>query len=258
MSKKVSTGVAPLLTAIAFAVLPAVAQATTPHWYKNGVILSQGTQLPVVLFGGPVKIEATSTNDGEFRCRVSGGGYVENPIGGGAGIGRIENFGFYRCEAPTWEEEAKRKFGTQGGAEVRTENLPVTGGAIGIEGWRMRLEGEPGSETDAIGVRWEGFPEHGQLGHESPAGMIRFTIAYTLPAEKGVFKEEIYEGELDPQIGEAAVENLNGLSATHPSSMHLAGFSSGTLHTEGLAFERPFFGSVKYLGYNVQEVLGVK
>jgi hypothetical protein len=257
MSKSVSTGVASLLTAFTFAVLPAVAQATTPHWYRNNVIAAPGVQTPVVLFGGATDIEGISGNDGEFRCRVSGGGYVENPVGGGAGIGRIENIGLYACRAPTWEADAKSVFGTQGGAEVRTENLPVTGGEIGSEGWQMRLEGEPGSETDAIGVRWEHFPEGGQ-SRQSPAGMVRFTIAYTLPAEKGVFKEETYEGELDPQIGEAAGENLNGLSATHPSSMHMTGSPNNILHTEGLAFERVFFGSVKYLGYNSQEVVGVK
>jgi len=244
----------------AFAVMPAAAQAIVPHWYKNAKIQAAGTPLQVVTFGGAANLKQIS-GLGEINCKGVGGGFDENPVGGGAGTGKVQASEFYTCLAPQCEAQIKEKFGVSGRGEVRTENLPLPqfGGTKGAEGWNSKLfeGGAPSSVRDEIGTPWTSFPSPNQKEGETPAGMIRATVLCTIPALKAVAVEAIFEGSLTPEIGEASSENLNGLSASKPSVSKFTGATSGALHSE-LAGEGTNEGLVKYLGYNTQEIVVVK
>jgi hypothetical protein len=93
MSKKLWMGLVPILATLAL--IPAVAQAA-PHYYKSGVLIPEGEKVPVLEWGKltitPEPPVAAST-----ACENITGGYVENPIGGGAGIGATLRFASYNC-----------------------------------------------------------------------------------------------------------------------------------------------------------------
>jgi hypothetical protein len=94
MSKKLLMGLAPLLAMVAFAVMPAVSQAT-PHFYKNGSKLAEGVKVPVIAWGN---LELTAEGVPTTECQNAVGGYVENPKLGGAGVGATESFNAYNCK----------------------------------------------------------------------------------------------------------------------------------------------------------------
>src|SRR5262245_28931938 len=97
--KKSFIGLAPLLAVAAFAVMPVAAQAETQHWFRSGAKLAEGTVVPIVTFGGKVDL-SWSYVGGEFHCKTVAGGTIENPIGGGAGVGRTNSSTSYECKAP--------------------------------------------------------------------------------------------------------------------------------------------------------------
>jgi hypothetical protein len=106
MSKKLLIGLMPILATLAM--MPAAAQAT-PHYFRNGVLLPGGERVPVLEWGKlslrPEPDEAAGTT-----CENLAGGYVENPVGGGAGIGATLRFATYNCnnvECPSGEIEVK-------------------------------------------------------------------------------------------------------------------------------------------------------
>jgi hypothetical protein len=90
--RKLLIGVAPMLAALA--VMPAAAQAA-PHYFKNGVLIPEGEKVPIVEWGKLSII--TEPPAGFTPCEYLGGGYVENPVGGGAGIGATLRFDTYNC-----------------------------------------------------------------------------------------------------------------------------------------------------------------
>jgi hypothetical protein len=92
MSKKLWMGLAPMLAALAM--IPAVAHAT-PHYYRNGVLIPAGEQVPVLEWG--TLVLSPEPPVGGTSCNNLGGGYVENPVGGGAGIGATLRFDTYNC-----------------------------------------------------------------------------------------------------------------------------------------------------------------
>jgi hypothetical protein len=93
MNKKLILSLAPLLATAAFAVMPAAAQAAPHHWYNNGVLIPEGQRVPTVSWG-TLALESAA---GKVECRTVIGGYVENPVGGGAGVGAIQAFNEYEC-----------------------------------------------------------------------------------------------------------------------------------------------------------------
>jgi hypothetical protein len=235
----------------------------TQHWYKNGAILGAGKAAPILTFGGSKDVVQVS-GLGEVHCQNVGAGSVENPSGGGAGVGKTLASEFYSCVAPQCETAVKEKFGATGRGEIRTENLPVPIGPNGSEGWEDQLlteAGSPASIRERIGLPWSAFPSGGQSGsgpaHESPAGMMRLTVICAIPSLNAAAAEAVFEGALEPEVGEAASENLNGLSAGRPSLVKFAGASGGALHSEA-GGELTSNGTVKYLGYLSQEVIAVK
>jgi YVTN family beta-propeller protein len=212
------------------------------HWYRGGAKLTGGLNAPIVAWGGTTNVAISSTATGEFVCKAVAGGVVENPLSGNAGTGEIQALQMYECKAPACEAAVKEKFGVQGRGLVGLENLPwhgelFEGGSPVFE--RLKL-GEPFS-----------------LPFGSPkAGEMRVKTVCEVAPTKAVFSTSVFEGEVQPEIGEAASENLNGISALHPSVMKFTGATSGSLNSEG--GEGTITGSLKYLGYTAQEVLGVK
>jgi hypothetical protein len=91
MNKKLLACLAPLLATAAFAVMPAASQAACtppncPHLYKNHVPVTEGVHLRT--FGwGTVKLNNPTL--GQTECRNIIGDYLENPVGGGAVVGKV-------------------------------------------------------------------------------------------------------------------------------------------------------------------------
>jgi hypothetical protein len=253
MSRKLLTSIAPLIALAALAVMPVAAQAVTQHWYRNGSILGAATSVPIVTFGGESNLSQTSAV-GEINCRQVGGGSVENPAGGGAGIGRTDAVGFYECKAPQCEAEVQAKFGVQGRGTATTQNNPGATQEPSAVGWNNELEesvvGGVSSIREKIGEPFVSFKT------PSPPGMIRATIGCEIAASKTPVLTAIFEGELKPEIGVAKTANLNGTSAGAPSHAKFSGPSTGALHSE-VAGEGTNLGITKFLGYFHQENITV-
>jgi hypothetical protein len=213
------------------------------HWYRNGVKATAGMSVPAVLWGGASNVALSSTAIGEINCSTVAGGSVEDPEGGGAGISQISQFAFYACKAPQCEASVKEQFGGVGRGGIVAENLPWSGEVF--EG------GAPMSMRERIGQPFA-FP----FGQPS-AGEMKLTGICEVVATGTVVSSDVFEGELQPEIGAGASEDLNGLSAARPSAAKFAaGASTGTLYSEG-GGEATFSGQLKYLGYGSQEVLSV-
>jgi len=239
---------------LVLAVMPVAAQSATQHWYKSGSILPEGESIPVVQFGGEINIEHNSALGGP-NCRTAGGGTVENPVGGGAGVGRTNSLGFYECKAPQCEAQVKEKTGLEGAMTITTQNNPAATKEPGFPGWSNVLEESTvagvSSIREKIGEPFVTFKT------PSPLGMIRETEACMVKSTGQVLVEAILEGELKPEIGAAKKGNLNGTSAGKPSSARFELASTGALHST-TAVEETWIGPLKYLGYNEQEPIAVK
>ena len=78
-----------------------------PHYYKNGVLAAEGEKVTIVSWG-KLTLEPLPGGGGFTTCENLAGGYVENPVGGGAGIGATLRFATYNCtdtECPAGEIE---------------------------------------------------------------------------------------------------------------------------------------------------------
>jgi hypothetical protein len=254
MFKKLFISVAPLLAIAAFAVMAVTAQAGTQQWYRSGVKLTEGKVVPIVVFGGKVNLNQTS-GFGEADCKTVGGGTIENPAGSGAGVGRTNSLTLYECKGATCEAEALKATGMEGRVRLTTQNNPAATQEPGFPGWSDVLEESTvagvSSVREKIGEPFEKFQT------PSPPGMLRETQTCELAATKQVLLSTISEGELKPEIGVAKSGMLNGSSAANPSTIKFSGASTGALRSE-LAGEDTFLGSLKYLGYNEQELITVK
>jgi hypothetical protein len=238
---------------LVLAVMPVATQAATQHWYKSGASLEPGVEVPIVIFGGEVNLEQQNGLGGP-NCKTVGAGTVQNPVGGGAGVGRTNSLFRYECKAPKCEEEVKLQTGLEGRATITTENNPAATKEPAFPGWNDALEESTvegvSSIREKIGEPFVTFKT------TSPPGMIRVTEDCTIAANEQVLVEAIEEGEQKPEIGAAKKGNLNGTGAAKPSEMRFEGKSTGAMH--GGAGEEPWSGTLKYLGYNEQEIITVK
>jgi hypothetical protein len=254
MSKKLLTSIAPLLALAALAVMPVAAQAVTQHWYKNGAKLEVAASEPIVTFGGEVNLSQLSAL-GEINCRQVGGGSIENPTGGGAGVGRTDAVDFFECKAPQCEAEVRKNFGVEGRGTATTQNNPAASQEPSAVGWNNLLEESTvagvSSVREKIGEPFSTFKT------PSPPGMIRATIGCEVASSKTPVLEAVFEGELKPEIGVAKTANLNGNSAGAPSQAKFSGPSTGELHSEA-GGEAGNTGITKYFGYFHQELITVK
>jgi hypothetical protein len=150
--KKVYIGLAPLLVTAAFAVMPATTQAACiapacPHVYHNGVISPEGKHLNYIAWSNGL-LKLTDSALGEAECRTIWGGYLENPIGGGAAVGKVRSTDWYECTSAVCANSLGELF-------IAPEKLPwkseITEPSAGV--FRMRI-GEKGEVAEAMFVHW--------------------------------------------------------------------------------------------------------
>jgi len=138
MSQTLSISLAPLLATVAFAMVPATAQADTPpHWFLgapgNASRVGESgipNPLPTISWG---TLDLFPEKSGLVLCNnVVAAGYVENPppvsASGPAGVDLTESFNPYDCV----DGECPAEFGLE--LQVKAEGLP----------WPSRLEEEVG------------------------------------------------------------------------------------------------------------------
>jgi hypothetical protein len=92
MTKRFLTGFAPLFAVAAFAVAPAVAQATPPQWYSNGKLILPGEVVPVET-SGTLTFKVGKTT---IKCSIVDFETVENPVGG-PGTDQMLRFSLVKC-----------------------------------------------------------------------------------------------------------------------------------------------------------------
>jgi hypothetical protein len=85
-------GLAPLVIVAAFVAAPAAEGA--PHVYKNGVIAKEGTPVRTIEFGNA---KFQNGVEGEVECKNILAGFLENPVGGGNAIGKVQAHFPFEC-----------------------------------------------------------------------------------------------------------------------------------------------------------------
>jgi hypothetical protein len=254
MKRRFLIGLAPLFAITALAVMPVAAQAETQHWYRSGAKIAEATVVPVVTFGGKINLSQNSAL-GEINCKGAGGGIIENPTGGGAGTGKSNSASFWECKAPTCEAEVLKATGLEGRGTATTQNNPGATKEPAFPGWSNTLEE---SEVEGVSSVREKIGEpFVTFKTPSPPGMIRAQVICEVAVNQSPVATANFEGELKPEIGVAKSGNLNGSTASKPSSAKFSGASTGALQSE-VAGPGTNSGSVKYLGYFEQELITVK
>jgi len=204
------------------------------NWYRTGTMLPAGKPDVIFMSGGFTNGSLSQTSTlGDISCKTVDFGTVENPSGGGAGIGKLFGFGFYSCSAPKCEKEAEEQSGKPGRATVTALNLP----------WNQSLSegGSPDSVRDHIGI-----PFSGTFGAPLPGEVEARVVCEVIATGKQV-ATATFEGELEPEIG-IGTGPSPGLNGSSPAEISFTGGSSGALHSE-LGGEDTFNGSIKYVAY---------
>jgi len=232
MFKKLSIGLAPLVAVAAFAVMPATSQATG-HYYSNGLKIAEGSKKTVTEWG-TLTLAGVTREKGHVTCHTAAGGTVENPVGGGAGVGATEVFVAYQCES---------------------EKVCPAG-----------VVARPTAEKIANGVGWPNVltePEAEKWRTESSKVKVDVACYLVTEPETGTGSVERYVGKggygketpgegLRPEVHK-------GTNAGHPSGV-VFGAGSGELEAELRGTEETvrYEGEVKTLGYLNQELINVK
>jgi hypothetical protein len=169
--------------------------ATAPHVYKNGQKQAEGKILRTIAWG---TLKLTNSTLGEVECHTVSAGYMENPTGGGAAVGKVQAFDPYECVGETCKSLGGTKI------EVIPEELPwsaeVTEPEEGV--FRMKL----GNKTKAAGAVFERVNciavKNAQfVGEDAPKILNNGLAIGVLPAEQ----------EFDqPGSGELESEALGG------------------------------------------------
>ncbi len=247
------------------------------HWFKSGTKLKQGTVVPVIYWGTAVNV-SLSSGAGVINCKTVSSGNIENPVGGGSGVGQTLAADYYECKQPKCESEIAESplggLGYRGVGFAQAYNLPwndqITGSAPNIE---ERI-GAPAGGNLGQGFA-EGYPASSQApdgqgtawGSKGAIGLIAGCQIYPNPegapalggvsgSPSRVASETPFEGELRPEIG----GSLNGaVSASNPAQIRFAGSASGELQDNlGPGNGGVGSGNLKYLGYATQSPIKVE
>jgi hypothetical protein len=228
MSKRLRMGFAPMLLVAAVAMMPAAAQAV-PHFYKNKIIAPEESGAPGaegtdVISWGTLVLETKTV--GTITCLNVSAGDAFNPIGGGAGEGKIDAYAAYDCTNALCEETFKSK------QEIIPEGLDKFGE------WETKL-------TEAVA----GKPrlKTGNSTLESPS-QIKFLISCP-SAGLGEIKTKA-KGELSPLV-------VNGTAIGSAPSKITFDPESGELEIANVK-EGKVNGSGKGMGYEGGELLSAK
>lgn len=229
MNKKLLI-LAPLLAIGAFAVMPVAAQADEctekcPHYYKNGAkIGSEPSQRVAQVQWGTITL---TSGAGPVTCKTVGGGYVENPVGEGAGRGEIQSLATYECATAECSAETR----------LETVKLPYPEQLSAI-GETIRTKWPPPfvEEGWLIAGCWTGAP----TGPGNVSTGERGTPIST-PLR--------FEGTLEPMIN-------NGPTAGKPTK-DVFDKASGELMNDIVGGGK-ISGTVSVLGYKEQEIITAK
>src|SRR5262249_45869874 len=126
------------LCLLVLAVTPVAAQAEGKHWRQNGVLMAEGEETPIIMFGNEVNFSQQLF--GEVNCKTVGGGTIENPVGGGPGVGRTNSMTSYECKGEPCEREVLLKFGVNGRPRITWQNNPAATKEPAFPGWSDVLE----------------------------------------------------------------------------------------------------------------------
>jgi hypothetical protein len=98
---------------------------------------------------------------------------------------------------------------------------------------RKNLRSRAGATYSKKSVREEIGEPFETFKTPSPTGMIRETVICEIAVNQQVREQAVFEGELKPEIGEAKSGNLNGTSASKPSTVNFGGAARiGPLHSQ--------------------------
>jgi hypothetical protein len=200
-----------------FTTLPATG---TAHWYSNGARNIEGERASVVGWG---TLALTLTpSAGSVTCHTASGGFVENPAGGGAGVGETEAFATFDCES---EKVCPPGVSTEvvGEGLAWTSVLEVASGLV-----RVRSTGVQVGVACVSGGKVESATRF--LTNEASACCRAWTPAHR-----------------------------HGSSALHPSFVEFDA-GSGPLEAEGSkeALTAKTEGEVRIIGYTEQELINTK
>jgi hypothetical protein len=172
-----------------------------PHWYSEGRIRPEGAKTPDIEWG-----DLALNGAMEVSCHTAIGGWIENPVGGGAGIDATEAFAAWACVA-----NYTCPAGTRPGVEPQRLPWPsvleeiggkirdnVTGVKVKI-GCQRELPGNAAGENEVIGTNFVvGKQKDEPL---APAGATKGTSAL----HPGSFVFDTGSGHLEAEGSEGAV-----------------------------------------------------
>jgi len=213
MTKKLVVGLIPLLVAVAFAMVPAAAQAAEPVYYSEGAQLPEGEEIPTVSWGN---ITYVSNVAGEISCHTDIGGTAVNRRQGGILIGWT-----YVYDYSAWLCVANYGCPVRWIPMIRPYRLP----------WLDVLRIVKGKVRDAYtGVRFGAGCEEPETGEFAGTNIVNQLGGNWEPlapagAKKGTSALHPGFSEFDPEAGGLEVEGSNGTSTVT---------AAGSLKTEGL------------------------
>lgn len=231
MSKKAKRFIILALVATtAFAVLPNVAQAA-PRYKSEGSFIAEGKK--IFLEGwGTLKLQTVIGGTAAYTCRNAAGGFVENPTGGGAGVGQTELFTSYQCTftaCPTFPS-------------VLAEELPWKGVLIEPEPKVIR------GELTGVKADLQCWATKAAFEEAARGGAV-------LPNAKNVFITRA----ASTCCKASTPKTETGTSAGHPGFLEF-GAAAGKLEQEGSVetIQGETEGKVKTLGYKEAELINTE
>lgn len=208
-----------------------------PHYYRNAVMVPEGQTVPIVEWGQlSLALEPSGSRT---TCEDAAGGYVENPVGGGDGVGQTSDFTSWNCsnaECPPGQvtiegNDYEREF------TVDSQNRP----------WPNTLIEESAIRTKSEGVRlFLACVAHGS--HRGPSGSAGYDEE--IPLTEPTACEATTEHALEPS-------DLKGTSPSNPSGL-VFDANAGTLSCEDGSIAGKFSGHLKVMGFKASEVIAAK
>jgi PKD domain len=119
-------------------------RAASPHWYRNGVMITDGQPVSTIAWG---TLKLTNATLGEVECHEVIAGQVENPTDGGAAVDKVQASAPYECVS----ESCKALGGA--GIEVTAEKLPWNAEVAETEEGAFRMR--TGNRLKAAGAVFE-------------------------------------------------------------------------------------------------------
>jgi hypothetical protein len=250
MPKKLLTVLTAVLIVAALAAMPAVAQAT-PHYYVNGTKLPEGERVPILEWGLLTMNQEPETSVRFTTCEVAAGGFIENPVGGGAGSGQTTRFATWNCtnrECPPGEVETGEghKYETQSEIIAPPQDLPWSSLLTEAEAGKIRTDSTGVVLTDGCYARKVTRTEAGEGGSKGAGENELYPLTPAVNCETNA----THLWEPQHHNGTNQGNNQSTLIFNQPEG-------SGLTCANGTSTGR-FTGSLKVMGYDASELITVK